>query len=54
MDVNSRRNKKVPVTPRKPKDNLMKFIDGSEPGDLSHVMLAVDQNEHVWYGSSTQ
>ena len=28
-------------------DNLMKFIDGSEPGKSPHVMLAVDQNDQV-------
>ena len=28
-------------------DNLIKFIDGSEPGELPHVMLAVDQNDQV-------
>ena len=28
-------------------NNLMKFIDGSKPGELPHVMLAVDQNDQV-------
>ena len=28
-------------------DNIMKFIDGSEPGEPPHVMLAVDQNDQV-------
>ena len=28
-------------------DNLMKFIDGSDPGEPPHVMLAVDQNDQV-------
>ena len=28
-------------------DNLMQFIDGSKPGELSHVMLAVEQNDQV-------
>ena len=33
------------VVPREQMDNLIKFIDGSEPGELPHVMLAVDQND---------
>ena len=28
-------------------DNLMKFIDESEPGKPPHVMTAVDQNDQV-------
>ena len=42
------KGKRYRVTPSKPMDNLIKLINGSEPGDLPQVMLALNQNEHVW------
>ena len=39
------KGKRFRVVPREPMDNLIKFIDGSEPGEPPHVMLAVDQND---------
>ena len=41
------KGKRFRVVPREPMDNLMKFIDGSDPGEPPHVMLAVDQNDQV-------
>ena len=41
------KGKRFRVVPREPMDTLMKFIDGSEPGEPPHVMLAVDQNDQV-------
>ena len=48
------KGKRFRVVPREPMDNLMKFIDGSEPGEPPHVMLAVDQNDQVrvWQNSN--
>ena len=44
------KGKRFRVVPREPMDNLMKFIDGSDPGEPPHVMLAVDQIDQfrVW------
>ena len=36
------------VTPNDNMDNLVKFIDGSKPGDMHHIMLAVDQHDQVY------
>ena len=41
------KGKRICVVPREPMDNHMKFIDGSDPGEPPHVMLAVDQNDQV-------
>ena len=41
------KGKRYCVVPREPMDNLMKFIDRSEPGEPPYVMLAVDQNDQV-------
>ena len=46
MDVNLRRRKRG--APSEPKNHFIKFIDGLEHRDKLHVMLAVDQNEHIW------
>ena len=42
------KGKRFRVVPREPMDNLIKFIDGSEPGEPPHIMLAVDnKNDQV-------
>ena len=41
------KGKRFRVVPREPMDNLMKFIDGSKPGEPPQVMLAMDQNDQV-------
>ena len=42
------KGKRYRSIPREPMNNLKKFIVKSEPGELPHVMLAVDQNDQVW------